>query len=145
MAFERSSSADTADFTEGIQKYDCLCNEFSNDFYKNNYTKMNCWRSVADKFDICRDSLRSGCSPTRLHFFLSLVFPSLVRPIWRQVRSLLDLYLLFPQKTAATQARVAKMVRVKNPHRNILQIPCRQIVVQPGLALEMYRVSNPSL
>ena len=100
MAFERSSSADTADFTEGIQKYDCLCNEFSKDFYKNSYTKMNCWRSVADKFDICRDSLRSGCSPTRLHFFLSLVFPSLVRPIWRQVRSLLDLYLLFPKKNS---------------------------------------------
>ena len=35
MAFERSSSADTADFTEGIQKYDCLCNEFSKDLYKN--------------------------------------------------------------------------------------------------------------
>ena len=35
MAFEWSSSADTVDFTEGIQKYDCLCNEFSKDLYKN--------------------------------------------------------------------------------------------------------------
>ena len=52
MAFERSSSADTADFTEGIQKYDCLCNEFSKDLYKNKYTKVNCWRNVADKFDM---------------------------------------------------------------------------------------------
>ena len=53
MAFERSSSAVTADFTEGIQKYDCLCNEFSKD-YKNKYTKytkMNCWswRNAVDK------------------------------------------------------------------------------------------------
>ena len=54
MAFERSSSADTAEFTEGIQKYeyDCLCNEFSKDLYKNNYTKMNCWRNIAGKFDM---------------------------------------------------------------------------------------------
>ena len=37
MAFERSSSADTADFTKRIQKYDCLCNEFSKDLYKNKY------------------------------------------------------------------------------------------------------------
>ena len=51
MAFERSSSADTADFTEGKQKYDCWCNEFSKVLYKNKYTKMNCWRNVADKFD----------------------------------------------------------------------------------------------
>ena len=39
---------------EGIQKYDCLCNEFSKD-YKNKYTKMNCWqnwRNVVDKFDM---------------------------------------------------------------------------------------------
>ena len=49
MAFERSSSADTADFTGGIQKYDCLCKKFSKDLYKNKYTKMNCWRNVADK------------------------------------------------------------------------------------------------
>ena len=53
MAFERCSSADTADFTEGIQKYDCLCNEFSKD-YKNKYTRMNCWTNVADKFDMIR-------------------------------------------------------------------------------------------
>ena len=33
------------------------------------------------------------------------VFLSLARPIWWQVRSLLDLYLLSPQKTASTQAR----------------------------------------
>ena len=52
MAFERSSSADTADFTEGIQKYNCLCNEFSKDLYKNKYAKMNCWRNVADKLDM---------------------------------------------------------------------------------------------
>ena len=52
MAFERSSSADTAYLTEGIPKHDCLCNEFSKDLYKNNYTKMNCWRNVVDKFDI---------------------------------------------------------------------------------------------
>ena len=53
MAFERSSSADTADFTEGILKYDCLYNEFSKD-YKNKYTKMKCWswRNVIDKFDM---------------------------------------------------------------------------------------------
>ena len=51
MGFERSSSADTADFMEGIQKYDCLCNESSKD-YKNKYTMMNCWRNVADKFDM---------------------------------------------------------------------------------------------
>ena len=37
MSFERSSSTDTADFTEGIQKYDCLCNEFSKDLYKNKF------------------------------------------------------------------------------------------------------------
>ena len=37
MAFERSSCADTADFKQGIQKYDCLCNEFSKDLYKNKY------------------------------------------------------------------------------------------------------------
>ena len=36
-AFERSSSADTADFKQGIQKYDCLYNEFSKDLYKNKY------------------------------------------------------------------------------------------------------------
>ena len=53
MAFERSSSADTADFTEGILKYDCLCNEFSKD-YKNKYTRMNCWTNVADKLDMIR-------------------------------------------------------------------------------------------
>ena len=53
MAFERSSSADTADFKEGILKYDCLCNEFSKD-YNNKYTKMNCWKNVADKFDMIR-------------------------------------------------------------------------------------------
>ena len=53
MAFERSSSADTADFTEGILKYDCLCNEFSKD-YKNKYTRMNCLTNVADKFDMIR-------------------------------------------------------------------------------------------
>ena len=53
MSFERSSSTDTADFTEGIQKYDCLCNDFSKDLYKNKYTKMNCWRYVAHiKFDM---------------------------------------------------------------------------------------------
>ena len=40
-----------ADFTEGILKYDCLCNEFSKD-YKNKYTRMNCWTNVADKFDM---------------------------------------------------------------------------------------------
>ena len=53
MAFERSSSADTADFTEGILKYDCLYNEFSKD-YKNKYTKMKywSWRNVIDKFDM---------------------------------------------------------------------------------------------
>ena len=48
MAFERSSSADTAG---GILKYDCLCNEFSKD-YKNKYTRMNCWTNVADKLDM---------------------------------------------------------------------------------------------
>ena len=56
MAFERSSSADIADFTEGILKYDCLCNEFRKD-YKNKYTRMNCWTNptnVADKFDMIR-------------------------------------------------------------------------------------------
>ena len=49
MAFERSSSADTADFTEGILKYDCLCKD-----YKNKYTRMNFWTNVADKFDMIR-------------------------------------------------------------------------------------------
>ena len=58
MAFERSSSADIADFTEGILKYDCLCNEFSKD-YKNikvyqdellDKTQTN----VPDKFDMIR-------------------------------------------------------------------------------------------
>ena len=54
MAFERSSCADTADFKQGIQKYDCLCNELSKDLYTNKYiyTKMNCWRNVTDKFDM---------------------------------------------------------------------------------------------
>ena len=33
-----------------VQKCDCLHNEFSKD-YKNKYTKMNCWRNAADKFD----------------------------------------------------------------------------------------------
>ena len=51
MAFERSSFADTADFTEGILKYDCLCNEFSKDY---KYTRMNCWTNVADKLDMTR-------------------------------------------------------------------------------------------
>ena len=34
----------------------------------------------------------------RSHFFLSLVFLSHMHPIWKPVRSLLDLYLLFPKK-----------------------------------------------
>ena len=66
MAFERSSSADTADFTEGIQKYDCLCNEFSKDLYKNKYTKMNCWRNVADKFDMRPEDAEKKVKDIRL-------------------------------------------------------------------------------
>lgn len=46
MAMER-----TADFTEEVQKYDCLYNKFSKD-YKNKYTKMNCWAKIAEKFDM---------------------------------------------------------------------------------------------
>ena len=72
MAFERSSSTNTADFTEGIQKYDCLCNGFSKDLYKNKYAKMNCWRNVAqaDKFEMSSEDAEKksqGHSP----FFLS--------------------------------------------------------------------------
>ena len=80
MAFERSSSADTADFTEGIQKYeyDCLCNEFSKDLYKIKYTKMNCWRNVADKFDMSpEDAEKSqGHSP---------FFSAITTIIWKPV------------------------------------------------------------
>ena len=55
---------------------------------------------------IKKSSLRAGCfllfspppRPPRLHFLLSPVFLSLARPIWRPVRSLLDLCLLFPTK-----------------------------------------------
>ena len=50
MASERGS-ADVADFMEEVQKYDCLYNKFSKN-YKNKYTKMNCWRKIADKFDM---------------------------------------------------------------------------------------------
>ena len=70
MAFEQSSSTDTADFTEGIQKYDCFCNEFSKDLYKNKYTKMNCWRNVADKFGMSPEDAEKKVKDICL-FFLS--------------------------------------------------------------------------
>ena len=54
MAFKRSSSADTADFTEGIQKYDCAMNLAKIYTRILKYIKINCWRNVvlADKFDM---------------------------------------------------------------------------------------------
>ena len=55
---------------EGIQKYDCLCNEFSKDLYKNKYTKMNCWRNVAlaDKFDMSPEDAEKKVKDIRLFF-----------------------------------------------------------------------------
>ena len=53
-----------------IQKYDCLCNEFSKDLYKNKYTKMNCRRNVADKFDVSPEDAEKKVKDIRL-FLLS--------------------------------------------------------------------------
>ena len=57
MAFERSSSADTADFMEGIQITVCAINLAKVYIrisipYTKIIVKMNCWRNVADKFDM---------------------------------------------------------------------------------------------
>ena len=53
-----------------MQKYDCLCNEFSKDLYKNKYTKMNCRRNVADKFDVSPEDAEKKVKDIR-HFLLS--------------------------------------------------------------------------
>ena len=37
------------DFKEKKQKHDCVCNNFSRD-YKKKYTKMNCWKKIAENF-----------------------------------------------------------------------------------------------
>ena len=47
---------------------DCLCNEFSKDLYKNKYTKMNCWRNVADKFDMSPEDAEKKVKDIRLFF-----------------------------------------------------------------------------
>ena len=52
MAFERSSCADTADFKQEIQKYDCAMNLAKIYTRISIYTKMNCWRNVTGKFDM---------------------------------------------------------------------------------------------
>ena len=80
MSFARSSSTDTADFTEGIQKYDCLCNEFSKDLFKNKYTKMTCWRYVADiKFDISPEDAEKKVKDIRL--FFSVITAIIWKPV----------------------------------------------------------------
>ena len=81
MAFKQSLSTDTADFTEGIQKYDCFCNEFSKDLYKNKYTKMNCWRNVADKFDMSPEDAEK--KSRTFAFFFSAITAIIWRPVDR--------------------------------------------------------------
>ena len=42
---------DKAKFMDELQKYDCLYNKFSRDF-KDKYKKMNCWKSLGEKFNV---------------------------------------------------------------------------------------------
>ena len=42
--------------------------KFSKDLYKNKYTKMNCWRNAADKFDMSPEDAKRKVKDIRLFF-----------------------------------------------------------------------------
>ena len=46
----------------------CAGNEFSKDLYKNKYTKMNCCRNVADKFNRSPEDAEKKVKDIRLFF-----------------------------------------------------------------------------
>ena len=76
----------SSDFTEGIQKYDCMCNEFSKDYTRIlKYTKMNCRRNVADKFDMSPEDSEKKVKDIRL--FFSAITAIIWKPVDRWNRS----------------------------------------------------------
>ena len=68
MAFERSSSADIADSRREYRSMTVCATEFSKDLCKNNYTKMNCWKNVADKLYMSPEDTEKQVKDIRLCF-----------------------------------------------------------------------------
>ena len=51
MAATNSDEFNSLHFMEEVQKYECLYNKFNKD-YKNKFVRFNCWKIIAEQFNI---------------------------------------------------------------------------------------------